>query len=90
MILFNNPVIFVFTLGLRAAAIQNFAANVINFVQFTILLRKHLTLRVCPLNHLIPSLDENLLARNFLIFISFYYNLSHHHHHPVETFCLEN
>ena len=94
MILFNSLVIFLSTVGLIAATTQDIVENVINFLQITILLRKHPILRVCPLDHLIPSLDENLLIRNFLIFISLYYNLSHHHHyhhhHPVETFYLEN
>lgn len=90
MILFNNLVIFLSTVYLIAAATQNLVANVINFLQITILLRKHPILRVYPLDHLIPSLDENLLTLSCLIFISFYYNLSHHHHHPVETFYLGN
>ena len=90
MILNNNLVIFLSTVDLIAANTQNFAANVINFLKITILLRKHPILRVCPLDHSIPSLNENLLTRNCLIFISFYYNLSNHHNHPVETFCLEN
>lgn len=90
MILFNNLVIFLSTVYLIAATHQNVVANVINFLQISILLRKHPILRVYPLDHLIPSLDENHLSLNCLIFISFYYNLSHHHYHPVETFYLGN
>ena len=57
------------TVGLIVPASQNAVVNVINFLQFTILLRKHPILKVYPLDHLIPSLNENLLICYCLIFI---------------------